>query len=393
MNHRENRLNPDKHFHLAVPVWGEAYTKLFTDVCLPMIMTSGNIAALGDRPANRFVIATTWNDHLAIRSSPSYRRLTQLIEVEFIHIDAQVDLANTHAAMSECYAMAMRSSSVIPGKTCFVFLTPDSFWTDGTFRRLGELADSGFKVVMAAGLRANREPMSEILAERIERFPDNPAIPVAELISLALANLHQMSRAHNVLNSFGFLNQHPSHLYWINEPDQQLIAHCFHLHPLLVLAPESEVAIGTTIDGEFLNNLPYPLDDYHVSQNEFFAIELSPTASEWGVPLGPPSLARIVDFSLNHANNSHWHFFGKRIVLNGSPEKSVDPQLVQLIDKTVGLIQQNWARELQSRKTLMGVVQEARRKVLRYALRFAYRIYVVLQRLKGEAKRWVRSNL
>ena len=386
-------MNPDRHFHFVVPVWGEAYTRLFFEICLPMILTPGNVAALGGRPGNRFVIATTWNDHLAIRNSSHYEKLAQLIEVEFIHIDALIDLANAHAAMSECYAMALRSPSVVPGKTCFVFLTPDSFWTEGTFRRLGEVADSGFKVVMAAGIRTNRERMSEILADRIGHFPGNPALQTEELVRIALANLHQMSKAHNVLNSRGFLNSWPSHLYWIGEGDMKLIAHCFHLHPLMVLAPESEIAIGSTIDGEFLDNLPYPLDDYHVFQSDFFAIELSPADSTWEKPLGPPSLAAICDFSMAFAHSRHWHFFGKRIVLNGSPEKPADPQLVRLVDKTISLILQNRTLQLQSRKSLTFAVRESSRRMLRHALRFAYRIHVALRRLKGEAKSWVRSNL
>jgi hypothetical protein len=330
-----------EHFHLIVPVWGKVYTALFTDVCLPMLLTPGNIAALGRRPGNQFVIVTTWKDQLAIRNSPSYERLKALIEVEFILADALIDLGNSHKAMSDCYAMAMRRESVVSGETCLLFLTPDSFWPDGTFRRLAELVDQGFKVIMAGGLRVNSEPMSDILHERIARSPDNPAIPLVELVRLALKNIHQLSTAFNVFSRTGFLNIWPSHIYWINEPDQQFIAHCFHLHPLLVVAPRSVTDIGTTIDGEFLNNLHYPLDRYHVIQNDYIAIELTPTDRDWGQPLGPPSIDQIIRFSLLHANSRHWHFFGKRIVLNGSPEKPIDPLIEILVDKTVRRIQRN----------------------------------------------------
>ena len=331
----------NKHYHLIVPVWGKTYTALFNDVCLPMLMTPGNLGALGKLPGDQVVIMTTWEDHLAIQASASFARLKEMIPVEFVLADGLVDLGNPHGAMSDCYAMAMRRDAVVPGETCFLFLTPDSFWPDGTFRRLAELADQGFGVVMAGGLRVNAEPVAAILREHIAQSPGNPAMPLVDLIRLALANVHQLSTAFNLLSKTGFLNIWPSHMYWINERDQQWAAHCFHLHPLLVLAPKKETAIGTTIDGEFLNNLHYPLDRYHVLQKDFVAIELTATDRDWGQSLGPPSMIQIVRFSLLHANSRHWHFFGKRIVLNGSPDKPIDPLIEILVDKTVRRIQRN----------------------------------------------------
>jgi hypothetical protein len=341
-----------KHFHLIVPVWGRAYTELFTDVCLPMLLTPGNFGALGQRRGDQLVILTTWEDCLSIQDSDSFGRLKNVIPVEFVLVDGLVNLGNSHKAMSECYAMAMRREAVVPGETCFLCLTPDSFWPDGTFRRLVELADQDFKVIMAGGLRVNSESMSVILRERIARSPNNPAIPQPELVRLALANIHQLSTAVNVLSKSGFLNMWPSHMYWINEQDQQFVAHCFHLHPLMVVAPKSETAIGTTIDGEFLNNLHYPPDSYHVIQEEFVAIELTPAERNWGQPLGPPSMGQIVRFSLLYANSHHWHFFGKRIVLNGSPEKPIHPLIESLVDKTV--------RQIEKNKSLALLIQKLR---------------------------------
>jgi hypothetical protein len=333
-------MNSSKHFHLIVPVWGATYTSLFTDICLPMLLTPGNLGALGKRLGDQFVIVTSWEDYLAIQGSASFERLKNMIPVEFVLVDGLVDLGNSHKAMSECYAMAMHREEVVPGETGFMFLTPDSFWPDGTFRRLIELADQDFKVVMAAGLRVNSEAMSAILKKRIASFPDNPAFPLTELISLVLANIHQLSMALNLLSRSGFLNMWPSHMYWINERDRQLVAHCFHLHPLLVLAPKSQAKIGTTIDGEFLNNLHYPLDLYHVIQDSV-GVELSPSERDWGQPLGAPSLIQMVRFSLLHANSRHWYFFGKRIVLNGSPGMPINSAIADLADKVVKRIEGN----------------------------------------------------
>jgi len=358
-----------KHFHLIVPVWGKTYIELFTDVCLPMLLTPGNMGALGQRRGNQVVIMTTWEDHLSIQNSVSFYRLKDIITVKFVLIDGLLDFDNSHWSMSECYAMAMVREEVIPGETCFLFLTPDSFWPDGTFRRLDELVNQDFKVVMAGGLRVNSESMSEILRERIARFPDNPAFPLQELVRLALTNIHQLSTAHNMLSKSGFLNSWPSHMYWINERDQQFVAHCFHLHPLIVVAPKSKTAVGTTIDGEFLNNLRYPLDSYHVIQEEFLAIELTPAERTWNQPLGSPLIEQIVRFSMRYANSRHWHFFGKRIMFNGSPEKPFNSLLMDSIDRVVKRIEKN--------KPLALFIQQLR----------LHRIILVIDRYMGSMRR------
>jgi hypothetical protein len=341
-----------RHFHFVVPVWGESYTKLFAEACLPMLFTPGNLGAIEADRGHQFVIVTTWKDHQTILNSPSQERLRKLIQVEFVLIDGLIDLASSHAAMSDCYTMAMNRESVVPGETHFVFLTPDSFWPDGTFRRLGELVEKNFYVVMACGLRLNSEPVALILKNQFEQHPDNPAISSGELAAMGLEHLHQLSRAHNVLSNSEFLNVWPSHMYWINERDRQLVAHCFHLHPLMVQAPKAKIRIGTTIDGDFLDNLHYPLDRYHVLQEELIGFELSPSERDWGQPLRSPSLAQITMFSLLHANSRHWHFFGKRIVLNGSPDRPIDPFLEQLVDRTV--------RRIQRKRLLAMLIQKLR---------------------------------
>ena len=333
-------MSSSKHFHLIVPVWGKTYTELFTDVCLPMLLTPGNIGVLDQANGDQFVIVTTWVDHLAIKRSLSYRRLQKKVSVEFVLIDGIVNINNSHAAMSHCYGISMRRSSVIPGETHFIFLTPDSFWPDGTFRELVSLSLHGVRVAMAGGLRLNSESMTTILKERIQQSPENPSIQIHELARLALDNLHQMSDALNLLSSRKeFLNVWPSHMYWINERDHQLIAHCFHLHPLMVLSSKVPVKIGTTIDGEYLNNLPYTIDQYRVIGGEYMAFEFTPAERDWGQPLEIPSIAAMVKFTLLHTNRKHWHFFGQRIFLDGSPGTPVPLLLDQLIGWTVEAIQ------------------------------------------------------
>ena len=349
-------MNKEKIFHLIVPVWGSEYSKIFTDICLPLLMMPENLGVLGGHRGDKFVIVTTYKDYFDMKKTVSFSRLEGLIQVEVILIDGLIDKKNSHKAMSECYALAMHREGVIPGETCFIFLTPDSFWPNGTFRRLLELVDSDFKVVMAAGVRINLESTAEILKERIAQLSENQAISMTEFNCLIFENIHQLSKAHNIISGDGFLNNWPSHIYWIDDRNKQLIAHCFHLHPLLVVAPKSTTLIQNTIDGDFLENLKYPLSKYYIMQ-DCVGIELSPSQRNWGQPLSSPEPGKILDFTKYHVNSRHWHFFSKRIVLSTNLSESITPTLEILINSFVKSIEKSKWQSLLIRKLRINKIR------------------------------------
>ena len=308
-------------FIFVLPVWGRSFSALFVDVCLPMLLTPGNLSASLTDPSDRFVIATTSADAEFMRDAPAFRRLESVIAVEFVTIDGRVEFNNSYVAMSACYAMVVNDAPVVPGSTCFVFLTPDSFWSDGTFARLRSLADNGVNVVATAGLRVNLETVSEQLKTWIAANPENTAIVRSDLIDLVLDNLHQISRANDWMEPNSFNNKWPSHLYWVDRVRHQLIGHCFHLHPLLVRAGRPDCRISDTIDGQYLANLGYSIDTYHVNRGEFVGVELSPTNRKPFGDLGSPSIQRVADFARLHCNDMHRHFFKQRIVLKHDDEE------------------------------------------------------------------------
>jgi hypothetical protein len=316
-------------FVYVVPVWGPSFSALFVDVCLPMLLTPGNLGAPPTDPSDRFVIATTSVDAEFMRDAPAFRKLEAVIAVEFVIIDGRVKLNSPYVAMSACYAMVVNDPHVLPGSTCFVFLTPDSFWSDGTFARLRSLVEDGVNVVAAAGLRVNLEAVSEPLKTWIAANPENAAIARSDLIDLVLDNLHQISRASDWMERNSFNNKWPSHVYWIDRSRNQLIGHCFHLHPLLVRAGRPDCAIGDTIDGEYLANLGYSIDTYHVDRGEFVGVELSPTHRKPFGDLGSPSIERVANFARLHCNDMHRHFFRQRIVLKHDDEE-VSSELEEL---------------------------------------------------------------
>jgi len=266
------------NFCFMVPVWGEEYTALFADICLPLLLTAGNLRYFSDDRSAIFIIATTYRDGEVLKKSRAFKRLISIIRVKLILIDGLVDFDNVHRAMSEAYLMAMRSEEIIPGVTNFIFLTPDSFWSDGSFARLYELSQKGYKAVMVLGLRIKSESGQPYLAKIIREKEDNPTIENTELTAFVLQQLHAMGEAHDWLSKEGFLNSYPSQIYWKFGQDF-MVAHCFHLHPLMVRSPKTFIKIDTTIDGDFLAKIKYPTNSYYIVQNssEMIGVELSAT--------------------------------------------------------------------------------------------------------------------
>jgi hypothetical protein len=326
-------MEKNKIYHLIVPVWGDSFTSLFADICLPMLMTPGNLDAFLGEKGHTFVICTTIKDAKYLADHPSILLLREYIEVEFIFIDGIVcDLNLSHMAMSECYSLAIQSPKIIPGETYFIFLTPDSFWSSNTFRRLKEVANDGYEVAMAMGLRTKRESIEPNLNNILNNRQKKSELSSETLVTLALQNIHQMSSAHEWSLGKRFLNIWPSHIYWMGK--NFIVARCFHMHPIMVKSKIGSMLIGDTIDGKFLANLRYPFSKYYISRgsDDFFGIELSPKKRNWGQSLYEPTIGSVIKFGVMHASKLHWDLFKHSIVLKGVGLKSDDLILKSALD-------------------------------------------------------------
>lgn len=328
----------NSNFHFIVPVWGESYTRLFAEICLPMLITPGNLEAFSDDDTAVFVIVTTYNDYEILNCSDSYKKLEKLIRIRVYLMDGIIDFNNTHKAMTQCYQYAMNSTEVKKGETYFVFLTPDSFWSDGSFRFLFDRAKNGYWVVMVTGLRLCKEDITPVLRKRIVDLDESVAYKNRELVRMALDNLHQMSNAHNWLSRDAFLNQWPSNIYW-KDGCKTMFAHCFHMHPLMVRSSKRKINIKLTIDGDMLHNLGYPRGKYYVVQDsdDVIGLELSDKDRSWGQELASPNIESTQRFAVKQCAKLNWYFFSHRIVYH-SENGDGSSVVKELIERVVAEI-------------------------------------------------------
>jgi hypothetical protein len=260
--------------HFIVPVWGEAYTRLFAEVCLPTLLSPGNIPGLPHRERHVFTIYTSPADRAIVEASPAFRLLEKSIKVEFHPIRARVgQISDPYDVQSDCFRRAIRRADA--ADCAMVFLTPDLIMADGSLRALARIADTPVRAVLGVGIRLDKaRTSSQLLAGHRSESGDAIAIAPRDLVKLALGTLHPIAKAHMFhAESEDVLL---SNLYWRVGGDG-LLARCFHLHPFLVYPRVKNAPFTNTIDGDYLEAAcPDPAETYVITDSdEFSAWELS----------------------------------------------------------------------------------------------------------------------
>ena len=365
-------------FLFMVPVWGKHHRTLFTDVCLPMLMTPGNLGHFSGRKDVRFCIITTYTDYLCVAESAAGQQLFATIPVSFVLIDGLVGLAPPHKAMSDCYKMAMGSEYVSPGYTNYVFLSPDSFWSDGSFRHGEKLIDQGTKAIMVCGLRTDMR-IADTLRKAIAEENGQTALATRDLVSLSLRNLHPMAQAHNWFSD-RFLNSWPSNIYWkVN--DDLMFAHCFHLHPLVVRSPKKKKNFSSTVDDNLIAAFGYSEKETHIisDSDHMFGVEISPSDRNWGQPVGLPDCRQVLLFGHLYADRTHWYNFSQRLVFRGDDAGVAGNSLVWIasnIDDVTKYILKRKPRMFMLRRVFMRTY-----RIISQMFRYILRVFRYIRRL------------
>src|SRR5688500_13898490 len=89
-----------------------------------------------------------------MRAASVYSRLQALMEVRAVEIDG-LDLSAKYGAMAACHRLAIKAAA--EEEAALVFLSPDALCADGTLAHALDVAATGKRAVMVAGLRVIKE--------------------------------------------------------------------------------------------------------------------------------------------------------------------------------------------------------------------------------------------
>src|SRR5262245_11064508 len=250
----------DRPFYFIVVLWGERFRDYFLDLCLPTLLSPGNLPALSTRQRSKFLVCTRPEDWAAMRVSPIFQLLEKFVDPLFFEIPAPPP------ETAACVHMGIghrRGCEMAYDVRAYPFvLQPDTIFSDGMIARLQKLASQGVELALVPALRFAEEP----LFDRLRQIGISPrdrkgiAEPIVlnsrQLVHMALASLHSETKTYEW--DAPYFHATPYAAWWKVPGEDGIVVHCMSWAPLLfdlaaVPAHDTSTFDNWTIDGDYVH--------------------------------------------------------------------------------------------------------------------------------------------
>lgn len=288
-------------------VWGQDYTRFFLDAVVPSLLWPGNLPSIAEHCRPAYLLYTTPEDARAMDAHPAFARLRAVTDVETLDIRENIaDAAKKYEVAAVCHKDAL--ARVAARDAALLLLSPDCVYSDGALRHAFGFMLRGKRAVLSASLRAAKEGFEPALASLCGSGGATPAAPRA-LFALAQGHLHPLSRTH-LVDSPEF-SAWPSHVYW-RVGEEGILAHCFHMHPLLVWPREFYRDFREAMDNDFLAQAcPDPAEMHIIDDSDdALGVEVSArTQFDHIIRPGRFHPAKVAEWVRDYAGAQHRDFF------------------------------------------------------------------------------------
>ncbi|SMF30583.1 hypothetical protein [Desulfovibrio gilichinskyi] len=249
----------------AVPVWGEKFIKIFMELCLGSLLSSGNIPYTSKRYDICFEIYSYENEFDIIRSYPQWEILNSVVPVELIDIDSitqdfqdRFNFTNKYSHMSICHNYALERSAK-DGSALFILLADFIFSNNFVKKALLKL-EMGYDVVFSTGLRASLQKIHknvnpEFMKNNIFEVPDE------DFLELGISSMHPFSSKAKSKNHTPIF---PNYFVYEDEFGNILYS-IYGNNPVFIFPRNLNLQMDTTFDAD----LPYRATDGGLGQYAF----------------------------------------------------------------------------------------------------------------------------
>ena len=223
-------------FRVLVPVWGEAYVDKFCRFALPALLADGNLPALARRGDCEVLVLTTRESAAIIDRKGSLAPLAAICRHAFILIDDLLAFDEYGMVLTVAYGRGIASMGERQTETAFVFLNADFVFSDGLLAAVLDRIERGYRAVLVPSLRCVAEQVTRQLDREVARHEGVLPLYPAELVRLALDNLHPTAAA-SVVNEGQRHSEVANQFFW-RVDDRTLLGRYFLMF-MLCIRPET----------------------------------------------------------------------------------------------------------------------------------------------------------
>jgi hypothetical protein len=300
MANDSNTFVIERPFYFIVVLWGERFRRYFLDLCLPTLLSPGNLPTLATAQRSKFLIFTCPDDIAAIKLAPIFGLLEQHVDPVFIEIPPCP--IGTHGCVHMGIGHRRGLEIAYAAKAYPFVLTPDSIFSDGTVGRLQQLAREGVELVLVPALRFSEELLFDNLRKLgVLQGRDGVAEPITlnsrQLTHAALNSMHSETLTYEWDAPYFF--SHPSAVWWRVPDEDGIVVHSLSwAAPLLdfsvVHRHDTSTFDDWTFDGDYIYKNLGNIKKIHLvrDSDEMFIASWAP-ADDKPYPLTPrPVLQR-----------------------------------------------------------------------------------------------------
>lgn len=244
--------NPDVKCSLTTAVWGTWHTNILLDVCLPSLLSPGNLPAFAKMVDAHYVIRTAKDDVTRIATAPVVRALRKHLPVS-VEVASQIDVSDPIGSHVRVWNAANQDAKARGALVALII--PDLVWADGSFASVGRALKSGKRVIYAAFSRAVTETLVESVKTDFKGLDGTSlAISTAEMVQLAISHMHPLNAAYR--RDSDHFPVHPQLMIWPVENEGFL--NKYLLGEFLVFDPQADLTTAYALKSvDDLNTLKF----------------------------------------------------------------------------------------------------------------------------------------
>ena len=217
---------------------------------------------------------------------------------------------NKHNEMAACHTHFIRTAGIGDENCYFCILHPDGIWSNGSFKRMLEVANSGKRVILVPSFRVNKDTFLPAFSQTFKRIDAIDPVTSRELVKMSFEHPHPDMVASEWGGSTH--TNWPSIITW-DVPGEGKIIRSFHLQLLMVKPSTRQSSNERPVDCDYVSAecdmCPEQTDIYVMQDTDEFAVfEFTKASQGCEVYPGPLSVEKIVPWSKQCARNWHLKF-------------------------------------------------------------------------------------